>query len=67
MGGGTFIKSANQKNKFLISQSKHLLCPLDGSFKHPKQMLKLWGRKYLQFSAEHFVYLDLCNGTSFTP
>ena len=26
----------------------------DGSFAHPKHMLKLWVRKYLQFYAEKF-------------
>ena len=27
---------------------------LDGSFEHPKHLLKLWVRKYLQFYAEKF-------------
>ena len=29
-------------------------------FEHPKHMLKIMGRKDLQFYTEFFVYLNLC-------
>ena len=43
-----FVKSVSQKYNFLISQPKHMLWVLkrkDGSFEHPKQILKLMGKK----------------------
>ena len=58
-----------KKSIFLISQSKHNVVGTqknrltDGSFKHPKHMLKLMGKKilkkkYLQLYADNFcVYL----------
>ena len=44
------VKSAYPKNNFLISQANHMLWVLkitvsDGSFEHPKQMLKRTGKK----------------------
>ena len=30
------------------------------TFEHPKHVLKLMGKKYLQFYAQKFVYLNLC-------
>ena len=59
------VKSALRKNNFLISQPKLMLRVLKriismrdlsrgGSFEHPKHMLKLWVRKYLQFYTEFF-------------
>ena len=47
------VKSLYQKHNFLISQPKHMLWVLkrtsqwDGSFEHPKHMLKLMGKKIL--------------------
>ena len=62
----TLVKSAWQKNKLLISH-QNICCGYsketpqwDGSFEHPKHMLKLWVRKYWQFYAEHFCYLNMC-------
>ena len=46
------VKSAYQKNKYLISQPKHMLWVRDGSFEHPKHMLKLMGKKI--FNAQTF-------------
>ena len=37
----------------------------EGSFEHPKQMLIVWVRKYLQVYAENVCLLNLCNVTSF--
>ena len=41
-----FVKSVYQKLYFLISPQ------CDGSFEHPKNMLKLMDKKYLQFYAK---------------
>ena len=58
-GAGLQIRVRNQKISFIISQPKYMLWVLkkpshwDGSFEHPKQMLKLKKRNYLQFYAEN--------------
>ena len=41
----------------------------DGSFEHPKHMLKLIGKKYLQFyhMLKFFIYLNLCLRSKFGP
>ena len=46
---------AFNKNDYLISQPKHMLWVLepsqwDGSFKHPKHMLKIMGKKIFTIS-----------------
>ena len=33
---------------------------LDGSFEHPKHVLKLMGKKKLNFTLKKVVYLNLC-------
>ena len=46
------VKSVYQNNNFLISQLKRMLWVLkrDGSFEHPKYMLKLMGKKIYTFT-----------------
>ena len=48
----TLVKSAYQKNIFLISQPKH-----NGSFEHPKHMLKLMGKKIFTILCSKIVFI----------
>ena len=55
------------KNYFFLFLIQDICCVYakepslwDGSFEHPKYMLKWWVRKYLQLYAENFACLNRC-------
>ena len=62
-----FIKSAYQKNNFLISQQKHMLWVLrrtvsmKRSFEHPKHMLKLMGEKIFTILRYKILFTLTCD------
>ena len=51
----TLVKSVKRKFNFLISQPKHMFgYSEEPSYEHPKQMLKLMGKKIFTLFAENF-------------
>ena len=59
----TLVKSVKQKNKFLISQPKHMLWVLKRNvsmrlfFERPKHMLKLMGKKIFTLYRSEILFI----------